>query len=150
SIGWSWDTRPEYPENAARRCARCRGPERTLPARPHRAPRPYEDCLKRGRSLTSLAMRTSLALLCAALALPVLACSKTPEPTTDFKPSVAAADPPGPTKLEIVDEVVGTGREAKTGDNVEVHYTGTLMGGKQFDSSRGKETFKFQLGQGSV
>ncbi|KAL9666833.1 hypothetical protein QQ045_001176 [Rhodiola kirilowii] len=34
------------------------------------------------------------------------------------------------------------------GDEVEVHYTGTLLDGTQYDSSRGRDTFKFTLGQG--
>lgn len=36
------------------------------------------------------------------------------------------------------------------GDEVEVHYTGTLLDGTQFDSSRTRDTFKFTLGQGQV
>ncbi|WP_394840403.1 FKBP-type peptidyl-prolyl cis-trans isomerase [Pendulispora rubella] len=53
--------------------------------------------------------------------------------------------------MEIVDEVVGTGREAKSGDKVKVHYTGTLMNGKKFDSSRDRgDPFDFKLGAGQV
>jgi FKBP-type peptidyl-prolyl cis-trans isomerase len=79
-------------------------------------------------------------------------CSKRVEepPQSEFKPAEAPPLPPGPEKLEIVDDVVGTGPEAKKGDTVKVHYTGTLLNGKQFDSSRGKEPFQVTIGQGQV
>ena len=102
------------------------------------------------RVVASRGMRTSHLLVCLTLTLPLGACSKKDEPSSDFRPSEALPDPPGPSKLEIVDEVVGTGKEAKNGDSVKVHYTGTLMAGKQFDSSRGKEPFEFKLGGGNV
>lgn len=43
-------------------------------------------------------------------------------------------------------------RKTKNGDNVEMHYRGTLAkDGKQFDASYDRgTTFKFQLGQGRV
>jgi FKBP-type peptidyl-prolyl cis-trans isomerase len=90
------------------------------------------------------------------VALPVLfalACSKAPEEiTSDFKPAPGTPVPPAPTKLETEDKVVGTGREAKTGDTVHVQYTGTLMNGTKFDSSydHGGTPFKFTLGKGEV
>ena len=63
-------------------------------------------------------------------------------------PAPAAA---GDDKLVSVDEVVGTGAEAKTGDAVSVHYVGTLTNGTEFDSSRKRnQPFKFTLGQGRV
>jgi FKBP-type peptidyl-prolyl cis-trans isomerase len=45
---------------------------------------------------------------------------------------------------------VGTGAEAQAGQHVEVHYTGWLLDGKQFDSSRGGDPFTFRLGGGQV
>jgi FKBP-type peptidyl-prolyl cis-trans isomerase len=47
--------------------------------------------------------------------------------------------------------VVGKGQQAKTGDQVSVHYVGTLNDGKEFDSSRKRnQPFVFVLGQGRV
>jgi FKBP-type peptidyl-prolyl cis-trans isomerase len=45
---------------------------------------------------------------------------------------------------------VGEGAEAVTGKQVEVHYTGWLLDGKQFDSSTGRGPFSFALGGGQV
>src|SRR5579871_2755365 len=90
--------------------------------------------------------------LLAGLLLLGSACSKrAPEPTSDFKPAAAPPVDPGPAKLEIHDDVVGKGTEAKAGDTVRVHYTGTLMNGTKFDSSRDRGTpFDFKLGTGAV
>ena len=54
------------------------------------------------------------------------------------------------TKLQIIDERVGTGAVAKPGDNLSMNYKGTLTNGKVFDQSYGREPFAFQLGAGSV
>jgi peptidylprolyl isomerase len=40
--------------------------------------------------------------------------------------------------------------EAKNGDTVRIHYTGTLEDGTVFDSSEGQEPLEFTLGSGEV
>jgi FKBP-type peptidyl-prolyl cis-trans isomerase len=63
-----------------------------------------------------------------------------------------------PSGLMYVDEVLGTGAEAKAGQTVTVHYTGWLLDesavnkrGKKFDSSKDRgDPFQFPLGGGRV
>jgi FKBP-type peptidyl-prolyl cis-trans isomerase len=56
-----------------------------------------------------------------------------------------------PSGLQYRDDRVGDGQEAKAGDHVSVHYTGTLTDGKKFDSSRDRgQPFQFGLGAGQV
>jgi len=40
--------------------------------------------------------------------------------------------------------------KAKKGDNVKVHYKGTLTTGEQFDSSEGREPLAFTVGAGQM
>ena len=56
--------------------------------------------------------------------------------------------PSGLTYQEITE---GTGAEATKGAQVSVHYTGTLMDGTKFDSSKDRnQPFEFRLGAGQV
>lgn len=56
-----------------------------------------------------------------------------------------------PSGLKYVEIKEGTGETPKTGQTVEVHYTGTLEDGTKFDSSRDRgQPFKFKLGVGQV
>ena len=40
--------------------------------------------------------------------------------------------------------------QAKAGDTVRIHYTGTLADGSRFDSSEGRDPLEFVLGGGQV
>src|ERR1700748_3019636 len=60
-----------------------------------------------------------------------------------------------PSGLQYEDELVGSGPEAKSGQDVRVHYTGWLYNngvqGAKFDSSRDRNSpFEFSLGAGMV
>jgi len=56
-----------------------------------------------------------------------------------------------PSGLQYRDEVVGDGPEARAGQMVSVHYTGTLTNGAKFDSSHDRgQPFQFPLGAGRV
>ena len=56
-----------------------------------------------------------------------------------------------PSGLQYADLVVGSGREAHAGETATVHYTGTLVDGTKFDSSKDRnKPFPFRLGAGHV
>lgn len=53
--------------------------------------------------------------------------------------------------LKYLIQKSGNGKKAETGKTVEVHYTGWLINGKKFDSSRDRDqTFEFTLGAKQV
>lgn len=53
--------------------------------------------------------------------------------------------------LQYVDTKVGTGASPKTGQTAVVHYTGWLLDGKKFDSSKDRgQPFTFAVGRGQV
>jgi FKBP-type peptidyl-prolyl cis-trans isomerase FkpA len=56
-----------------------------------------------------------------------------------------------PSGLELQEVRAGDGAEAKAGKVVDVHYTGWLLDGTKFDSSRDRgKPFSFHLGGGEV
>ena len=84
------------------------------------------------------------------------------QPQTATQPASPQAEPVAPAvpapQVEIIDRVVGKGKEATVGSTVYVHYTGwlhkplaTKQRGKKFDSSLDRgEPLDFQLGAGRV
>jgi peptidylprolyl isomerase len=68
------------------------------------------------------------------------------------RPEVDFPDGPPPQDLQVADEVVGDGTEAKAGMTVSAHYVGVAFStGEEFDASwnRGKP-LDFRLGAGQV
>ena len=104
-------------------------------------------------------------LLLCALLVPLLGCGK--EEGNDVEVNPDNGDPTKvtnapelgvdltamqllPSGLYVQDLVVGTGNEARASSRVQVHYTGWLPDGTEFDSSRGGTPFAFVLGRGDV
>jgi FKBP-type peptidyl-prolyl cis-trans isomerase len=96
------------------------------------------------------ALLTSLLLVAGALSTSALA-TQEGKPMEPAKDTAAAKETVTPSGLKYVDQKVGAGAEAKSGDVVSVHYTGWLENGTKFDSSRDRnEPFRFKLGASQV
>jgi len=69
-----------------------------------------------------------------------------------MKPDLSIPAGDAPAILILEDLVVGEGKEAVAGTNVEVHYVGVAWSTqRQFDASWDRnETFEFRLGAGQV
>src|SRR3954463_16781532 len=90
-------------------------------------------------------------LTAAAVALYGLALSFPESSRGDDKPKQEPKVTTTMSGLKYTDETVGTGKEAKSGDTVDVHYTGWLKDGTKFDSSKDRsQSFSFRLGAGQV
>ena len=56
-----------------------------------------------------------------------------------------------PSGLKYTDVVVGSGAQPQAGQTAVVHYTGWLLDGKKFDSSKDRgQPFSFPVGRGRV
>jgi peptidylprolyl isomerase len=68
------------------------------------------------------------------------------------RPEIDYPEGPPPQDLQIVDEVVGDGTEAKAGMNVKAHYVGVAYStGEEFDASWNRgQPLDFRLGAGQV
>jgi len=68
------------------------------------------------------------------------------------KPEIDFPDGPPPEDLEVTDLTVGSGAEAKPGQQVRVHYVGVAHStGEEFDASYNRgEPLDFPLGAGRV
>lgn len=81
---------------------------------------------------------------------PLVAEATTNTPTTR-KVEVSENYVTTPSGLKYLDMVEGSGDTPQAGQTVTVHYTGTLVDGTKFDSSRDRNRpFEFKLGAGQV
>jgi FKBP-type peptidyl-prolyl cis-trans isomerase FkpA len=79
------------------------------------------------------------------------ACATTAPASSPSSSGAKAAEVTMPDGLKFTDDQVGTGTEAQAGKTVSVHYTGWLLDGTKFDSSRDRnQPFSFPLGGGQV
>src|SRR3954447_2701477 len=69
----------------------------------------------------------------------------------NVKPVIPKPKGNPPAALQVRDVVQGNGKVAESGDTLTMQYVGVSWStGQEFDSSWGKQPFKFQLGAGMV
>jgi FKBP-type peptidyl-prolyl cis-trans isomerase FkpA len=102
-------------------------------------------------------MMSKKMLICAAAAMSIgMGVLMAEEPAAKPAEKPAATQPAVGKKvktasgLEITIVEASKSPGAQAGDIVWVHYTGKLSTGEEFDSSIGKQPFKFTLGEGQV
>ncbi|MDP3954880.1 MAG: FKBP-type peptidyl-prolyl cis-trans isomerase [bacterium] len=79
--------------------------------------------------------------------------SESVSPTPDVTETPAGASVPTifPNGLKVEDLKVGQGEAVKSGDQISIHYLGTLTNGTKFDSSYDRgQPFETQIGVGQV
>jgi FKBP-type peptidyl-prolyl cis-trans isomerase len=98
-----------------------------------------------------ISLKTWLPILLASLMLAsTIACNQ-PASAPASAAATKATEVTMPDGLKYTDDTVGTGTEAVPGKTVSVHYTGWLLDGTKFDSSRDRnQPFSFPLGGGRV
>jgi peptidylprolyl isomerase len=102
-------------------------------------------------------MNSRTTILLAVLVLAALGCERghdagtTPKASEEKAGTMAENLETTPSGLQYVDLKVGTGASPQKGQTAVVHYTGWLVDGKKFDSSKDRgQPFTFAVGRGQV
>ncbi len=92
-------------------------------------------------------MKISTCILAVLVVLSLVSCSSSKETKKEKKSEYVTTE----SGLKYRDIKIGAGQEVQKGQEVFVHYVGTLEDGTKFDSSRDRgKPFSFKLGAGNV